>query len=137
MEDLALSDGTAVGSDLNFNFWDKREKKHADWPINAEISVKAYLRRTIAKYSKAIRLKTNQEQAYYCRGTAKYQLDDYQGAIDDLSKAITLKPDYAEAYLNRAWAHFLLGNKADALGDITKAKDLGYPLIQEALDIFS
>ncbi len=136
MEDLAVSDGTAIGSDLDFDSWDKREKIHPDWPINAEISIHSYLRRTIAKYSKAIRSKTNQEKAYYCRGTAKYQLEDFQGAVEDFSKAIDLNPEYAQVYVNRGWAFFMLGQKDDALADLDRAKELGYAVVQEVFDIF-
>lgn len=136
MEDLAVSDDTVVGSEMNYTGWDKGKKNHLDWPLNAEISIRNYLLRTVAKYSKAIKVKPDQSKAYYCRGTAKYQLDDYQGAINDFSKAIDLKPAFADAYLNRAWAHFMHGEKIEALADLQRASELGYPVVKEAFDIF-
>jgi tetratricopeptide (TPR) repeat protein len=136
MEDSVVLDTSAVGSGPNLHYWDKGKKNHTDWSSNTEKTIQNYLHQTIAKYSKTIKLKTDKPKAFYCRGTAKYQLDDYQGALDDLSKAIDLKPDFAHAYVNRAWAHFMLGKKADAIADLHRAQELGYPVVPEAFNRF-
>ena len=137
MEDLAVSDGISVDSDPNVNFWDKGKKNLPNLPINAEKSIQNYLRQTIAKYSKAIKVKTDQPKAFYCRGTAKYQLEDYRGAVDDFTKAIECKPDFSNAYVNRAWAYFMLGSKAEAIQDLHRAQELGYPVVPEAFNLFA
>ena len=50
--------------------------------------------------------------AYNNRGSAKYDLGDKQGAIEDYNKAIEINPQNAEAFNNR-------GIAKDELGDYT------------------
>ena len=47
---------------------------------------------------------------YFLWGNAKYELDDYVGAIADYTKAIRLQPDDADAYYNRGTAKAKLDN---------------------------
>ena len=54
--------------------------------------------------TKAIELNPNYAKAYYNRGIAKFDLQDYKGAIADYTKAIELNPNYAKAYYNRGIA---------------------------------
>ncbi|MCI7536262.1 tetratricopeptide repeat protein, partial [Candidatus Avelusimicrobium faecicola] len=46
-------------------------------------------------------------KAYYKRGNAKYDANDYAGAMADYNKAIELDPKYAYAYDNRGSAKYL------------------------------
>ena len=59
--------------------------------------------------------------AYYNRGVGKFNLKDYQGAINDYNKTIQLQPDYAEAYHNRGEAKVQLQDYAGAIEDLTTA----------------
>ena len=47
--------------------------------------------------------------AYTNRGSAKSELKNYQGAIEDCDKAIELNPQEALAYINRGSAKHRLG----------------------------
>ncbi|MCR4320470.1 MAG: tetratricopeptide repeat protein, partial [Candidatus Brocadiaceae bacterium] len=64
-------------------------------------------------------------RAYFGRGSVKYDLQDYTGAIQDYSKAIELNPKYAEAYLFRGGVKEMLKDKWGALEDLSKAGELG------------
>ena len=89
----------------------------------------------MADYNKYIQLKPNDADAYYNRGLAKSNLEDYTGAIEDFNRAIQLKPDYADAYYNRGSAKDELEDKIGACTDWSKAGELGdsdaYILIKE------
>ena len=75
------------------------------------------------------------KEDFYERGLAKYDLEDYNGAITDYNKAIQLKPDDADAYYNRGNAKDELEDKIGACTDWSKAGELGdsdaYILIKE------
>ena len=57
-------------------------------------------------------------------GKAKFNKQDYQGALADYTQAITLDPHYAEAYTNRGFARNAQGDKTRAIEDLRKAADL-------------
>ena len=69
--------------------------------------------------------------AYEKRGLAKYNLQDFQGAIQDYNKAIEINPNLTEAYNNRGNASASLGDYRSALQDINKAIGIN-PGITEA-----
>jgi len=79
----------------------------------------------IEYYNEAIRLQTNDAEAYYNRGLANHKLHQYQCAIEDFNEAIRLKPDYANAYNNRGVAYFMQGNNELGCSDAQKACSLG------------
>ena len=62
--------------------------------------------------------------AYNNRGSAKFNLKDYQGAIEDYDKAIELDPNYAKAYNNRGAAKGNLGDNQGAIKDYDKAIEI-------------
>ena len=57
--------------------------------------------KAIEYLNNAIKLQQNNASYYSKRGTAHYNLGQYQRAIEDYSEAIRLKPDYSLAYFNR------------------------------------
>jgi len=61
---------------------------------------------------------------YVDKGVAKYELDDYMGAIQDYNKAIELNPNYARAYYNRGATKGKLGEYRGAIQDYNKAIEL-------------
>ena len=65
-------------------------------------------------------------RAYFNQGLAKYDLQDYTGAIKDFTRAIELNPKYAEAYGGRGLAKYSLKDKQGALEDLSKSGELGY-----------
>ena len=75
--------------------------------------------------NKGMSIKPNFAQSYQARGTAYYNLGQYQLAIEDYNKAISLKPDYADLYFNRGMAYFRQGNNDLGCLDAQKACTLG------------
>ena len=67
---------------------------------------------------------TKEENSYVNRGNAKYDLQDFRGAIQDYSKAIELDPSYAVAYFNRGNAKYDLQDYIGAIQDYSKAIEL-------------
>jgi len=63
-----------------------------------------------------ISCRENNANHYFKNGSAKLQLKDYQGAINDLSKAIELNRNFRDAYYARAISYGILG-KPDKAGD--------------------
>ena len=57
---------------------------------------------------------------YSMRGSFKYELDDFEGALDDHNKAITICPNYASYYLSRADAKYKLDDFEGAIDDVNK-----------------
>lgn len=74
----------------------------------------------IAEYDRAIRLKSDNADAYVNRGLLKAKLGQYSGAITDYNRAISLKPDYADGYYYRAKAKHDLGEFSRAVADYNK-----------------
>ncbi len=78
-------------------------------------------------YTKAIDIDPDNSIAYYKRGKLrKGQLNDLEGAINDLSISIKLDPKPISAYLDRAHTKDKLGDHLGAIIDNTKAIKL-YP----------
>lgn len=61
---------------------------------------------------------------HFKNGSAKYQLHDYAGAINDLNKAIEIKPNYIEAYYTRAICESKIKKFDKALSDFNKVIEL-------------
>ncbi len=55
----------------------------------------------ISDLTKAIILKPEYAEAYYNRGGAYSDMDQFDKAISDLNKAIEINPEFVEAYINR------------------------------------
>ena len=61
------------------------------------------------------------DEAYYRRGLAYSNLNQYQRAIQDFDEAIRLNPRVAETYNNRGSAYNMLGQHQRALQDYNEA----------------
>lgn len=61
-------------------------------------------------YSKAIKLKPEDDEAYEYRGDLRYQMEDYPGAASDFRTLTELKPDDPDAYTKLGIALIGLGN---------------------------
>ncbi len=66
----------------------------------------------------------NSPQHYFSNGSAKFQLQDYKGAVNDFSKAIELKADYKEAYYSRAICYSNLAKYKKSLDDFNEVIEL-------------
>jgi tetratricopeptide (TPR) repeat protein len=78
-----------------------------------EDSIKNY---TLAEvfYTKAIRLNSNNLQAYANRGNDRYALADYWGSIRDYTKALRIKPD-PKLYFNKGRSYNAVKDMAGAI----------------------
>lgn len=86
------------------------------------------LEEQISLFSQAIELDSKNLDAYFYRGLAKFNLEEYHEAILDYTKVIFYKPD-ADSYYNRANAKFNLNDYQGALLDYTKAIEIDPNLI--------
>ena len=77
--------------------------------------------KAIEYLNNAIRLQPNNAETYNKRGTAYYNLGQYENTIKDDSEAIRLAPQYPEAYNNRAGAYVRLGEFQKAIEDYNQA----------------
>ena len=79
----------------------------------------------ISNCTKAIRLNRRDDEAYFNRGLAYGQLEQYNKAISDFTAAISINPKSAPSYANRGYSYHNLEEYALAIPDYTKALQLG------------
>lgn len=63
-------------------------------------------------------------EMYYKRGTCKFFLSDFNGAINDCSMSILLKSDYNDAYSFRALCKMKLNKYRESIDDCDKAIEI-------------
>ena len=80
--------------------------------------------RSIAEITQAIEQNPNNAYAYFWRGEAYMERDEFDHAILDLTQAIQLEPDYIDAYIVRGNAYVLKGDYDNAINDYIKTTDL-------------
>jgi tetratricopeptide (TPR) repeat protein len=78
-------------------------------------------KKAIEYLNNAIRLQPDYADAYYSRGFAYDDLNQYQNSIKDYNKVIDLKPHEAIAYSNRGKAYVKLGHNQLAINDFNEA----------------
>lgn len=78
----------------------------------------------INNFNTLIKADTTLYEAYFFRGIAKYNLDDYIGALSDFTTAIRKNPVFTQAYHYRAITFSQLGRYDDAIKDYDQAIDL-------------
>jgi tetratricopeptide (TPR) repeat protein len=72
-------------------------------------------------------------EAYYNRGFAKVNLQDFPEAIIDFTTAIDFNPEFAEAFNNRGLSHIMLGDRQNGCADLQKAAELGFVTASQAM----
>lgn len=85
----------------------------------------------IRLFSQAIRLKPDFARAYTFRGSAKFDIHDFAGAMEDYTRAIEIDPTYADPYDFRGRIHVRMRNFDAACRDFRKAEALGRPGMAE------
>ena len=75
----------------------------------------------IRHYDEIVEQNNKDPLAYNDRGIIKYNLNDFQGAIDDFNKAIELNLKNAPAYNNRGFTKYRLKNYKGALDDFAES----------------
>ena len=99
---------------------DTKSAKEAFEKGNSAI-VKGDYDKAIADFTDAIRLESQNAEAYSYRGFAYWKKHDYDLAIADCNDAIRLDPKLASAYRNRGGAHAEMGDGDLAFADLTEA----------------
>jgi tetratricopeptide (TPR) repeat protein len=74
-------------------------------------------KKAIEYLDNAIKLQKNNAETFNKRGTAYYNLGQFQRAVEDVSEAIRLKPNHFLAYNNRGNAYANLGQYQKAIAD--------------------
>ena len=98
---------------------------HGYWIRGSAYSNKKDYKEAIADFDKALEKKApNPAEILNNRGNAKNNINDYQGAFNDLNDAIKINPKLAEAYSNRGSARDNLNDFEGALKDYDKALSL-------------
>lgn len=69
----------------------------------------------------AIRLESDNRNAYLIRGGAYYNMGQYTQAIEDYSNAIRLEPDNAHTYALRGFSYGNMGQYQSAIADFDEA----------------
>jgi len=70
---------------------------------------------------KSILLNTNFAEAYTSRGTIKFTLQDYEGALQDYNKTLEINPNYYYAYASRGSVFAMQKKYAQAVEDYNKS----------------
>ena len=76
---------------------------------------KGNYKKALKYYNKVIGQNPVWAEAYYHRGAAYYELQDFQAVIADSKEAIKLKPDYQSAYFNLGICYYRIGEYAKAI----------------------
>ena len=80
--------------------------------------------KAIENYGKAIKLDSNNNHAYFCRGIAYDEIEKYSQAIDDFSKALKILPNDVSSYVCRGFSYRSLGEYQKAIDDFSMAIEL-------------
>ncbi|WP_197530768.1 protein kinase domain-containing protein [Bythopirellula polymerisocia] len=76
-------------------------------------------------YSTAAALLPESYYPFFNRGLCRFDLHEFDAALDDFDKVLELQPGLPTCLLNRARVHAALGNHDQAVADFTEALDKG------------
>ena len=91
-------------------------------------------RSAISELQQAVRLNTEDADAFLDFGISFLMLGQNPLAIEKFQKAISLRPNFADAYYNLGLAYDLMGDKADAMMVYRKLKPIDSKAAQALLD---
>ena len=83
--------------------------------------------------TKAIRYDKENYEAYYYRGCARINMQEYEGAVADFEQAVALKHDYADAYFNLGRTYYLMHDEDKACENYKLAAQYGRPNLEDYL----
>lgn len=86
---------------------------------------RAGLAEVIADLDKAVELSPSLAPAWFNKGNAHLEAEDYTSAIASYTRAIELAPAMGQAYFNRGYIYLKLGNRSAGIADLSKAGELG------------
>jgi tetratricopeptide (TPR) repeat protein len=106
-----------LNADGKYEFYTVVAKIHGE---KNEYSEKEDYDKAITDFTEAIRLDTENKEAYINRGLAYYLKNDYDQAIEDYTKTIQLDPENMKAYSRRGLAYYFYNEYDKAIADFTK-----------------
>ena len=80
--------------------------------------------KAVETFDRVLENDNNNLEAYYGRGEAYYQLEDFNKAVKDFDKVLEINPQDAQAYLYRGYAYAGLNKYENAIEDYSKSIDL-------------
>ena len=98
-----------------------------------KVAKKKSCKKAIKECCDAINTNPNDATAYCNRGIAKFELKDFNGAIEDYNMAISLDSQYSDAYSLRGIIKLELGDKQGACMDWKEASKLGLEAADELI----
>lgn len=93
--------------------------------LKKDYEISQLYKNAVSDLSKAIKLDSNNIDAYYIRGQVYRELEDYKNAIEDFNKVIKDSPNAYNAYYSRGLCYQALNQEKEAQADFDKAKELG------------
>ena len=78
----------------------------------------------VETFDRVLEKDNNNLEAYYGRGEAYYQLEDFNKAVKDFDKVLEINVQDAQAYLYRGYAYAGLNKYKNAIEDYSKSIDL-------------
>ena len=112
---------------FGIKFYCNLTKENKESKIRDERNILEHFQKEIKECTESIEIyKPAHSSTYYSRGNAKFQLKDYQSAIEDYTKAIEVEPSYGEAYYKRGFVMHSLQHFLEAITDYSKAIEI-YP----------
>ena len=81
----------------------------------------------VADFSQAIKLKSNNPDAFYNRGNIYFQQKNYTEANTDFEKSIEINPNFGKAYYALGLSYYYANQKDKTCISIKQAMRLNYP----------
>lgn len=85
----------------------------------------------IEQFDQSIRLDSQNHEAYFYRGCAKYNIFQKEDAVNDYLKTIELNPEYLQAYFNLGLYYRSINNHDMACYYFKIAEDKGRPNMED------
>ncbi|MDM9580682.1 tetratricopeptide repeat protein [Nostoc sp. GT001] len=115
---------TEVLDDLKklINVDDDRQKQHQKKLLLVLAGIAGCITLSVAAWQFRLpKLVSNAQKTLYQEGVNKYELGNYEGAVEDFNQAIKLDPQNALAYNRRGDAYYRLGDYEQAQADSSQA----------------
>lgn len=106
---------------------DKKKEIRNNFSAGISAFYKSDYNTAIEKLSKVVESDPKHAEAFYYRGSANFNIRQFDKAIADLDMAVKIRPDYADAYSTKGDILNILGKHDEACECWRKAQDLGKP----------
>lgn len=109
-----------------------REEKAAEHLKNGiELLYATENKKALAEFDACLKLDPGNQEAYFYKGNACFNLGRAELAIENYNRAIGLDSNYANAWFNRGNVWFYLNDREQACIDWRMAEKLGKPNVSD------